>query len=101
MHRRRARPPTPASASTSRCGSNRKTSAHELDRMNANSAINRWLTHSPLVAVALYIAAAGSLLAIAGFAVADIIDHQRTLAQASELLAQLQGRRTSTSPLSA
>jgi general secretion pathway protein M len=69
--------------------------------MTSSIAISRWLTHSPLVAVVLYIAVAGSLIAIAGFAVSDMLDHQRTLAQTSDLLAQLQRRNASTSPLAA
>jgi general secretion pathway protein M len=60
--------------------------------MNSD-AITRSLTHSPLIAVALYVAVAGGLLAVAGFAVADILDHQRALAQTSDLLDQLQGRK--------
>jgi general secretion pathway protein M len=61
--------------------------------MNSGNAITRTLTHSPLIAVALYVAVAGSLVAVAGFAVADILDHQRALAQTSDLLDQLQGRK--------
>jgi general secretion pathway protein M len=61
--------------------------------MNAGQAITRTLTHSPLIAVALYVAVAGGLLAVAGLAVADILDHQRALAQTSDLLDQLQGRK--------
>jgi general secretion pathway protein M len=56
------------------------------------SAITRTLTHSPLIAVVLYIAVMGALLATAGFAVLDIIGHQRGLAQTSDLLDQLRGR---------
>jgi general secretion pathway protein M len=36
---------------------------------------------------------AGGLLAAAGFAVSDIVDHQRGLAQTSDLLDQLRGRK--------
>jgi general secretion pathway protein M len=61
--------------------------------MNSGQAITRTLTHSPLIAVALYVAVAGGLLAVAGLAVADILDHQRALAQTSDLLDQLQGRK--------
>jgi general secretion pathway protein M len=61
--------------------------------MNSGNAITRTLTHSPLIAVALYVAVAGGLVAMAGFAVADIFDHQRALAQTSDLLDQLQGRK--------
>jgi general secretion pathway protein M len=69
--------------------------------MTSSLAITRWLTHSPLIAVVLYIAVAGGLIATAGFAVSDMLDHQRTLAQTSDLLAQLQRRNASTSPLAA
>jgi general secretion pathway protein M len=61
--------------------------------MNSGNAITRTLTHSPLIAVALYVAVAGGLVAMAGFAIADIFDHQRALAQTSDLLDQLQGRK--------
>jgi general secretion pathway protein M len=61
--------------------------------MNASSAVTRALTHSPLIAVVLYLAIVGGLLATAGVAVASIFDHQRTLAQTSDLLDQLQGRK--------
>jgi general secretion pathway protein M len=61
--------------------------------MNSGNAITRTLTHSPLIAVALYLAVSGGLVAVAGFAVADILDHQRALAQTSDLLDQLQGRK--------
>ena len=59
----------------------------------ASNAITRALTHSPLIAVVLYLAVTGGLLATAGFAIADIFDHQRALAQTSDLLDQLQGRK--------
>jgi general secretion pathway protein M len=67
--------------------------------MTTIHAVTRSLTHSPLIAVVLYIAVAGGLLTTAGFAILDIIDHQRSLAQTSDLLAQLQGRRSPASPL--
>lgn len=72
--------------------------------MTTSQVITRTLTHSPLIAVVLYVAVAGGLLATAGFAVSDIIGHQRALAQTSDLLDQLQGRRPrggGTSPLAA
>jgi general secretion pathway protein M len=61
--------------------------------MNPGNAIERTLTHSPLIAVALYVAITGGLLATIGFAVADILEHQRALAQTSDMLDQLQGRK--------
>ena len=60
---------------------------------SGGNAIARALTHSPLVAVVLYLAVTGSLLATAGVAIASIFDHQRALAQTSELLDQLRGRK--------
>ena len=61
--------------------------------ISAGNVVARALTNSPLIAVVLYLAVAGGLLATAGLAVASILDHQRALAQTSELLDQLQGRR--------
>ncbi|HEU0082757.1 MAG TPA: type II secretion system protein GspM [Bradyrhizobium sp.] len=61
--------------------------------MSAAQPIIRTLSRSPLVAVVLYIVATGGLLASIGIAVTDILDHQRALAQTSDLLDQLQGRR--------
>ena len=58
-----------------------------------SNAIARALTHSPLIAVVLYLAVAGGLLVTVGVAIASIFDHQRALAQTSDLLDQLQGRR--------
>jgi general secretion pathway protein M len=60
--------------------------------MSAHS-ITHTLTRSPLIAVVLYIAVTGGLFAAAGIAVSDIASHQRTLAQTSDLLDQLQGRK--------
>jgi len=54
--------------------------------------------------VVLYLVTIGGLLAIAGIAVASVLDHQRALAQTSDLLDQLQGRKargSGTSPLAA
>src|SRR3981081_4082692 len=51
--------------------------------MNSQNAITRTLTRSPLIAVALYIAVAGGLLAIAGLAVLDIAGHRQALAPTS------------------
>jgi general secretion pathway protein M len=61
--------------------------------MTSGQAISRTLTHSPLIAVVLYLAVAGALLATAGIAVSSILDHQRTLTQTSDLLDQLRGRK--------
>jgi general secretion pathway protein M len=59
----------------------------------SGNAVARALTHSPLIAVVLYLAVAGGLLVIAGVAIASILDHQRSLAQTADLLDQLQGRK--------
>jgi general secretion pathway protein M len=70
----------------------------------ATQTITRTLTRSPLIAVVLYAVTIGGLLVIAGTAVTSILDHQRALAQTSDLLDQLQGRRqrgAGTSPLAA
>jgi general secretion pathway protein M len=61
--------------------------------MSTGHAITRTLTRSPLIAVLLYVVVIAGLLAMAGAAVSNILDHQRTLAQTSDLLDQLQGRR--------
>jgi general secretion pathway protein M len=55
--------------------------------------ITRTLTRSPLIAVVLYAVTIVGLLVITGAAIANILDHQRALAQTSDLLDQLQGRR--------
>jgi general secretion pathway protein M len=70
--------------------------------MSTGHAITRTLTRSPLIAVVLYLVVIGGLLTMAGAAVSNILDHQRALAQTSDLLDQLQGRRArgaGTSPL--
>ena len=70
--------------------------------MSTGHAITRTLTRSPLIAVVLYVVVIGGLIATAGAAVSNILDHQRALAQTSDLLDQLQGRRArgaGTSPL--
>jgi general secretion pathway protein M len=61
--------------------------------MSTAQAITRTLTRSPLIAVVLYVVVIGGLLATIGIAVSSILDHQRALAQTSDLLDQLQGRR--------
>jgi general secretion pathway protein M len=61
--------------------------------LSSGNVITRTLTHSPLIAVVLYLAIAGGLLVTAGLSVANILDHQRALAQTSDLLDQLRGRK--------
>jgi general secretion pathway protein M len=60
--------------------------------MTSGYGITHALTRSPLVAVVLYIAVTGGLLATAGIAVSDMLAHRQALAQTSDLLDQLQGR---------
>jgi len=70
----------------------------------AAQTITRALTRSPLIAVVLYAVTIVGLLVITGTAIANILDHQRALAQTSDLLDQLQGRRArgaGSSPLAA
>ena len=61
--------------------------------MNAGNVIARVLTRSPLIAVTLYLAVLGGLLATAGFALADIANHRAALTQTADLLDQLRGRK--------
>jgi general secretion pathway protein M len=61
--------------------------------MTSGLGITHTLTRSPLVAVVLYIAVTGGLLATAGIAVSDMVAHRQALAQTSDLLDQLQGRK--------
>jgi len=61
--------------------------------MNAQHAIARALTRSPLIAVVLYAVVLGGLLATAGFSIADIVDHRQALSQTADLLDQLRGRK--------
>jgi general secretion pathway protein M len=64
--------------------------------MNSQNAIARTLTRSPLIAVVLYVVVAGALLATAGIAVSEIVGHRQALAQTSDLLDQLRGRKART-----
>jgi general secretion pathway protein M len=61
--------------------------------MSSANAITRALTRSPLIAVTLYVAVTGVLLISAGIALLNILEHQRALAQTSDLLDQLRGRK--------
>jgi general secretion pathway protein M len=60
--------------------------------MSISQTLTRTLTQSPLIAVVLYFGVAGGLIAITAVSVLDIVGHQRTLAQTSDLLDQLRGR---------
>jgi len=61
--------------------------------MNSANAIARTLTRSPLIAVVLYVAVLGGLLATAGFSISDIVGHRQALTQTADLLDQLRGRK--------
>src|ERR1700688_924942 len=61
--------------------------------MSWQNAITRTLTRSPLIAVTLYVAVLGGLLAMAGVAVSDIAGHREALAQTADLLPELRGRK--------
>ncbi|MBB4368397.1 general secretion pathway protein M [Bradyrhizobium sp. cir1] len=62
-------------------------------KVASGNAVARALTGSPLVAVSLYIAIAGGLLLMAGLSIADVIAHRQALAESSDLLDQLRGRK--------
>lgn len=61
--------------------------------MMFQNAVTRTLARSPLIAVALYVAVLGGLLAMTAIAVSDIAGHREALAQTTDLLDQLQGRK--------
>ena len=64
--------------------------------MNSANAITRILTRSPLIAVVLYVAVLGGLLATASLSISDILDHRQALAHNADLLDQLRGRKPRT-----
>ena len=57
------------------------------------NAVVRALTGSPLIAVTLYLAVTVGLLLMAGLSIADVFAHRQALAQTSDLLDQLRGRK--------
>lgn len=61
--------------------------------VTGGNAVARALASSPLIAVTLYVAVAGALLLTAGLSIAEIVAHRQALAQTSELLDQLRGRK--------
>lgn len=61
--------------------------------MGGGNAVARWLASSPLIAVTLYLAMTAGLLLMAGLSIADVIAHRQALAQTSDLLDQLRGRK--------
>ncbi|MGY4622972.1 type II secretion system protein GspM [Bradyrhizobium sp. USDA 4486] len=62
-------------------------------KVAGGNALTRALASSPLIAVTLYVAVAGGLLLMAGLSIADVIAHRQALAQTSDLLDQLRGRK--------
>lgn len=62
-------------------------------KVASGNAVTRALGSSPLIAVTLYVAIAGGLLLMAGLSVADVFAHRQALAQTSDLLDQLRGRK--------
>ena len=63
-------------------------------KLGGGNAVTRALTGSPLIAVTLYVAITGGLLLMAGLSIADVIAHRQALAQTSDLLDQLRGRKS-------
>jgi general secretion pathway protein M len=61
--------------------------------IGSGNAVARALAGSRLISVTLYFAIAGGLLLMAGLSVADVIAHRQALAQTSDLLDQLRGRK--------
>lgn len=61
--------------------------------IGSGNAVSRALAGSPLIAVTLYVAVTGGLLLMAGLSIADVIVHRQALAQTSDLLDQLRGRK--------
>ena len=62
-------------------------------KVAGGNAVTRALASSPLIAVTLYVAVTGGLLLMAGLSIADVIAHRQALAQTSDLLDQLRGRK--------
>lgn len=61
--------------------------------IGSGNAVSRALAGSPLIAVTLYVAVTGGLLLMAGLSIADVVAHRQALAQTSDLLDQLRGRK--------
>jgi len=61
--------------------------------IKGGNAVTRALSGSPLIAITLYLAVTGGLLLMAGLSIADVIAHRQALAQTSDLLDQLRGRK--------
>ncbi|WP_431204237.1 type II secretion system protein GspM [Bradyrhizobium betae] len=69
------------------------SSVKSIGGIASGNAIARALSASPLIAVTLYLAVSGGLLLMAGLSIADVIAHRQALAQTSDLLDQLRGRK--------
>lgn len=61
--------------------------------IGGGNTVSRAIAASPLIAVTLYVAVTGGLLLMAGLSIADVIAHRQALAQTSDLLDQLRGRK--------
>ena len=61
--------------------------------MSTGNIVARTLAQSPLIAVVLYLAVLGGLVVTTVISVSSMFDHQRALAQTSDLLEQLRGRK--------
>lgn len=61
--------------------------------IGSRNAVSRALAGSPLIAVTLYVAVTSGLLLMAGLSIADVVAHRQALAQTSDLLDQLRGRK--------
>ena len=61
--------------------------------MSTGNVVARTLAQSPLIAVVLYLAVLGGLVVTTAISVSSMFDHQRALAQTSDLLDQLRGRK--------
>jgi general secretion pathway protein M len=62
--------------------------------MSTGNVVARTLAQSPLIAVVLYLAVLGGLVVTTAISVSSMLDHQRALAQTSDLLEQLRGRKS-------
>lgn len=65
-------------------------------KVTGGNAVARALAGSPLIAVTLYVAVAGALLLTASLSIAEIVANRQALAQTSDLLDQLRGRKGGT-----
>ncbi|WP_409187963.1 type II secretion system protein GspM [Bradyrhizobium sp. RDM4] len=61
--------------------------------IGSGNAVARALSGSRLIAVTLYLAVTTGLVLMAGLSIADVFAHRQALAQTSDLLDQLRGRK--------